>query len=181
MVKLFFDKKWMTLCVLTLSLQGFSQEFSLGGMTLNAYHSTFGSYYATENGFIPEVGYHLYFGKEIFENTTVNAGFAPSVIAQSYSIIEAYIPVSFGINYGKNGFDHQVPSLNRFGLFTNIYVGPTRSFSQTAVWRILATAEAGLKFRFRGRDMAVGVASQFSVNNPSNFGVRVSYALPPFE
>jgi len=169
------------------SLIAFFAIFSLGAQTIKVtedveleyYHSTYASIYADNVG-LADIGYQGYLNYGLNDKLSLNLGLNPSLMANGYNSFDLFIPLTVGFNYGKRGFDRQVPATERFGLFTNVGVGPNYGIVNSETRAIASFLELGIRTRFRGSD----ISWSFVTLNRGGMaipGVRVTYGLPSLD
>ena len=159
------------ICLPTLSK---GQQISIGDNELSVFHGTHGSIYT--NNFY-DVGYSIGLNSKLNESLSVFTEIKPSLVTDSY-YLAANIPVMAGINYGKIGYDPLLPSNSRFGAYISIGMAPYFSVgSGDGGTNYQFCADAGVRFRFRSRDMTVSFLSYSDFGQ----GLRITYSLPPFE
>ena len=151
-----------------------AQQIDIGDRQLNVFHGTHASVYS-EN--LYDLGYTIGLHSSLNESVSLFAEIKPSVVTDYYNFT-ANIPVMVGLNYGKIGFDSQLPSKNRFGAYASIGMAPYFLVgSGDGGTNYQFCADAGVRFRLRARDMTVSILSYADFGQ----GLRITYSLPPFE
>lgn len=169
------QKKLLIVAVLIWPIFSFGQQILLGDNELNVFHGTHGSFYSSG---LYDAGYSIGVYSPLNGSISAFTEIKPSIASTDAYQLLANIPVMVGVNYGKIGFDPELPSKARFGAYLAFGIAPYFSIgSDVGGTSYQFCTDAGIRLRMRSRDMTVSFLTY------ANFGqgLRVTYTLPPFE
>lgn len=168
----------------TIFLIATTAFLSLGAQTikvtenieLDYYHGTFASVYGDNVGLV-DFGYQGYFNYSMNDKLSLNLGLNPSLVSYGYNSFDLFVPLAFGVNYGKRGFDRQVPATERFGIFTNFGIGPNFGIVNSENRSTASFFELGIRTRLRGEDISWSFVT-LNRGGAAIPGIRAAYSLP---